>query len=246
VFHVISYLIDLFQHAQAASGVYIFMSVKLLILGLPGSGKSTIARYVIDYIERQKSDCYIARVNDYDILYAMYKADIEGKFSPTGRDGFDVLDPSVCDSALKTMEQEVIRAEQTVNNHAQATFKPMLILIEFARDDYRWAFQQFAPHFLLGAYILFLDARIEICKARIRARVAHPRTPDDHEVSEYIFNTYYDKKSAHVLPANIMADYHIQEQCVKVLDNNGSIDEIRGEIDSFIDAIVKHLPGKIH
>src|SRR6266566_1512781 len=60
------------------------MSMKLFILGLPGSGKSTIARHVIDYVGRQKSDCHTVRVNDYGILYAMYKADTEGKFSPTG------------------------------------------------------------------------------------------------------------------------------------------------------------------
>jgi adenylate kinase family enzyme len=220
------------------------MSVKLFILGLPGSGKSTIARHVIEYVGRQKSDCHIARVNDYDILYAMYKADKEGKFRSAGHDGFDVLDlsdPSMLDSALKTAEQEVNRAEQTTNNHAQDVFKPMLILIEFARDDYSHALIQFTPHFLRGAYFLFLDASIEICKVRIQERVAHPRTPDDHEVSEYIFDTYYDKKSAHVLSANVMADHGIEEQCVKVLDNNGAFDDIRAEVESFVDAIVKHI-----
>src|SRR6266487_2653795 len=132
------------------------MSMKLFILGLPGSGKSTIARHVIDYVGRQKSDCHTVRVNDYGILYAMYKADTEGKFSPTGRDGFDVLDPSVCDSALKTVQQEAHRAGQTINNHVQAVFKPMLILIEFARDDYNHALQQFTPHFYWALIFFFL------------------------------------------------------------------------------------------
>src|SRR5438132_1398191 len=217
------------------------MSVKLFILGLPGSGKSTIARHVTDYVGKQKSDCHTARVNDYAILYAMYKADKEGKFRHTGHDGFDVLDPSMCDSALKIVEHEANKAEQTANNDVQAVFKSMLILIEFARDDYGWAFQQFSSDFLQGAYFLFLDARIEICKARIRERVTRPRTPDDHEVSEYIFNTYYDKKSAHVLSAKIMADHHIEQQCVKVLDNNGAFDDIRGEVESVVDAIVKYI-----
>lgn len=220
------------------------MSVKLFILGLPGSGKSTVARYVIDHVGRQISDYYTARVNDYDILYAMYKADTEGKFRLAGSDGFDVLDSSVCDSALKTLEQEANKAEQIINNHVQAVFKPMLILIEFARDDYKWAFQQFSSGFLQGAYFLFLDARIEICKDRIRERVDHPQTADDHEVSEYIFNTYYDKKSAHVLSADIMADHHIEQHRVKVLDNNGAFDDIRGEVESFVDAIVKHMQAR--
>lgn len=217
--------------------------MKLFILGLPGSGKSTIARHVISYVGKQKSDCHIARINDYDILYAMYKADKEGKFRPTGRDGFDVLDPSMLDTALKTAEQEAKRAEQTTHNHVQAVFKPMLILVEFARNDYSRALQQFSLHFLRGAYFLFLDARIEICKVRVRERVAHPQTKDDHEVSEYIFDSYY-KDSARFLSANIMADHGIEHQRVKALGNNGSFDDIREELDSFADAIVKHFQAR--
>ncbi len=217
------------------------MSVKLFILGLPGSGKSTIARHVIDYVGKQKSDCITERINDYDILYIMYKADKESKFRPAGHDGFDVLDPTIFDIALKIVEQEASGKEQTTNNHVQAIFRPMLILIEFARDDYSQALQQFSPHFLQGAYFLFLDAPIEICKARVRERVAHPHTKDDHEVSDYIFDSYYDKDSAHVLSANVIADHGIEQQCVKVLDNNGAFDDIRGEIENFVDAIVKHI-----
>ncbi len=213
------------------------MSIKLLILGLPGSGKSTIARHVISYVGKQKSDCHIARINDYDILYAMYKADKEGKFRPAGRDGFDVLDHSMLDTALKT-------AEQTTHNHVQAVFKPILILIEFARDNYSQALQQFSPDFLRGAYFLFLDASIDVCKARVKERVAHPQTPDDHEVSDFIFASYYDKDSAHVLSANVIADHGIEQQRVKALDNNGSFDDIRGEVENFVDAIVKRIQAR--
>lgn len=220
------------------------MSMKLFILGLPGSGKSTIARHVIDYVRKQKNNCPTARINDYEILYAMYKADVAGKFRPAGHDGFDVLDPSMLDSALKTAEQEANKAGQTANNEAQAIFKPILMLIEFARDDYNHALQQFSLGFLQDAYFLFLDAHIEICKARIRERVAHPQTPDDHEVSDYIFDSYYDKDSAHALSANVIADHGIEQQHVKVLDNNGAFDDIRDEIESFIDTIVKHLQAR--
>ena len=231
---------------RSAQGVCIFMSVKLFILGLPGSGKSTLARHILDYVGKKKSDCHITRINDYDILYAMYRADKVGKSRPAGRDGFDVLDPSMCDNALRTVEYEATRAEQTINNHVQAVFKPMLILIEFARDDYGRALQQFTPNFLQGAYFLFLDAGIEICKTRVRERVAHPRTKDDHEVSDYIFDSYYNKDSAHILSSNDIGDHGTEQQRVKVLDNNGAFDDIRDEVESFVDAIVKHLPGKIH
>jgi len=222
------------------------MSTKLFILGLPGSGKSTTARHIVDYIEQQKSDCQIVRINDYDILYDMFKADNDSKFRPTEHGGFDVIDHDILDTALKTAEQEAKRSEQPTYNQDHAALKPLLILIEFARDDYRLALQQFSPQFLRGANFLFLDARIDICKARVRERVAHPQTPDDHEVSEYIFDSYYAKDSAHVLPANVMADYYIEKQSVKALDNNGAFDDIRGEVEVFVDTIVKHTSNKIH
>jgi hypothetical protein len=244
VFHGIPYLIVLFQRASIrARGVY-FLPMKLFILGLPGSGKSTIARHVISYVGKQKSDCHIARINDYDILYAMYKADREGKFLPAGRDGFNVIDRSMFDRALKTVEQDAKTAEQTTHNHVQAVFKPLLILIEFARDDYDRAFQQFSPDFFRDAYFLFLDARIDICKARVKERVAHPQTPDDHEVSDFIFASYYDKDSAHVLSANVIADHGIEQQRVKALDNNGSFDDIRGEVENSVDTIVKRIQAR--
>lgn len=244
--------------------------MKLFILGFPGSGKSTTARYIIDYIGKQKSACHTTRINDYDILYAMYQADKEGVFfRPAGHNGFDVIDPSkfdgalktveqkvksvegsdasdysMLDSALKTAEQEANRAERAAGGETQTVFKPLLILIEFARDDYSHALQQFSPGFLQGAYFLFLDAGIEICKARVRERVAHPHTKDDHEVSDYIFDSYYDKKSAHILSSNDIADHGIEQQRVRVLDNNGAFDDIRDEIESFVDTIVKHIQAR--
>jgi len=220
------------------------MSMKLFILGLPGSGKSTAVRHIVDYVGKQKSDCSTKRINDYVILYRMYEADKEGKFRPAEHGGFDILDPSIFDSALKTAEQEAKRAEQTSSNHVQAVFKPILFVFEFARDDYSHAFQQFSPEFLRGAYFLFLNANIKICKARVRERVAHPQTQDDHEVSDYIFDTYYDKDSARVLSANVITDHGIGQQHIKVLDNNGSYDDIRGEIESFVDSIVKRIQAR--
>ena len=63
------------------------MVFKLFILGLPGSGKSAVARYITKYIG--KIGWETVRINDYVILKEMFMADIEHKqFKPTDHGWF--------------------------------------------------------------------------------------------------------------------------------------------------------------
>src|SRR6266581_9014445 len=111
------------------------MTVKLFVLGLPGSGKSTIAREIAKNIDNRGLESI--RINDYVILEQMYHDDIECKqFQPADRGGFDVIDLTVIDTALKKLEQS---AQYLIS------YKPeRVILIEFARNDYRKAFKLFS------------------------------------------------------------------------------------------------------
>src|SRR4051812_9267048 len=102
------------------------MVVKLFILGLPGSGKSSIARYISTYAGDLGWVC--DHLNDYRILQTMYRDDIEGKqFKPAAHGGFDVLDLSVFDKSLETLAYEV----QEYNTQEQK-----MLFIEFSRNDY--------------------------------------------------------------------------------------------------------------
>ncbi len=105
------------------------MAVKLFILGLPGSGKSTVSRYISSYAgDRLWSTTHI---NDFAILYEMFLEDTQGKFKPADAEygGFDVLDLAVFDTALKKLERKV---------RAHISTAPLedVILIEFSRNDY--------------------------------------------------------------------------------------------------------------
>lgn len=140
----------------------------LFILGLPGSGKSTAARYIVDHYKAWST----VRINDYDILYEMSRVDKEGKrFSTTtydGYDGFDVLDHSAFDDALWKLKAIVAKQKRLFAKHK-------LIIIEFARDDYSKALKRFFPEFLedtKDAYFLFIDTDILTCKQRIQDRVS--------------------------------------------------------------------------
>src|SRR5947208_3252305 len=82
------------------------MAVKLFLLGRPGSGKSTAARYIELLAADRKWS--VVSLNDYTFLQEMFRADTQHQqFRPTGSpesDAFDVIDFSVLDRALEKIK----------------------------------------------------------------------------------------------------------------------------------------------
>jgi thymidylate kinase len=111
-------------------------------------------------------------------------------------------------------------------------------LIEFSRNDYQRAFQQFSEAFFQNAYFLYLNVELETCKRRIRERITHPTTPDDHFVSEYIFKAYYNRDNGQYLPSILEREYKLDKERVLVIDNDCSLEEASNRIKPFIDAII--------
>lgn len=197
------------------------MEQNIFVLGLPGSGKSTAARY-IEMLTRDYGQIPDL-LQDYRILYDMFLADKEGiRFSSTlhdGYDGFDVHDFSAFDDALKELVGRLQEKERTSQ-------KNEVNIIEFARDDYCKALELFTPALLTDAFFLFIDAEVETCRRRIKARVANPQTPDDHYVSEYIFEAYYNRDHRQYLTlttACLTENFHIDEKRIKVVDNTNGV-----------------------
>jgi adenylate kinase family enzyme len=203
------------------------MVVKLFILGLPGSGKSSVARYIRTYVGDIGWES--VHLNDYGILQRMYRDDIGGKqFKPAAHGGFDVLDLTVCDIALETLGREV----QNYNTQEQK-----MLLIEFSRNDYRSAFRHFNQGFLQDAYFLYLNTTIDICKDRIKERITNPTTEDDYFVSDYIFKAYYNQDDGQYIPDILVRDFKIENSRVKIINNRCSLQEASKEITPFIDHI---------
>lgn len=204
-------------------------TVKLLILGLPGSGKSSVASIISMYA--RDGQWSTTHISDYDILYEMYQENTSGQFKPADFGGFDVLDLYVFDIALEKLEQKV-------NNHASVTQSEGFLLIEFSRNDYQQAFHQFSEGFLKDAYFLYLSVDVETCKRRIYERTTHPTTPDDHYVSEYIFEAYYNGDNGQCLPSILEREYKLDKERLLVIDNNCSLEEASNRIKPFIDNII--------
>ena len=200
------------------------MVVKLFILGLPGSGKSGAVLHISDFMRGHR--WIVQYFKDYDILYEMYKEDNEGKrFRSTktsGYDGFDVLDFSAPDEALEKLERKVSWRQKPADSEKD------LIIIEFSRVDYCKALNFFASHLDQDAHILFIDADITTCKRRIKNRVDHPKTTDDHYVSEYIFTAYYEQDHrdyANQVAAQLNAQFSIGNENIQVIYNGSTVTE---------------------
>jgi thymidylate kinase len=212
------------------------MSQKLYVLGLPGSGKSTVSRYIVVYIKRYHDDFSATRKCDYDILYMMFEEDTAHKhFFPTEYNGFYVKNPAKYDAALKMLEKEIENYNFAENE---------IVLIEFARSDYLYAFQNFSKSFLLNAYFLFLDVDIEVGMKRVRERVKHPdpTSRDDHFVSKYTFEFYRQKDNTKYLSSvskQLTIKYGIPPTKIKVLDNKGPKRNFWDDVNDIIKTIVR-------
>ena len=206
------------------------MALKLLVFGLPGGGKSTIARYIATYLKDRNWESL--HFSDHVILRDMFLADIEEKqFEPSkllNHEGFNVKDIKVFDIALKKLEF-------IVKIHLLYTKQEEIVLIEFARNDYRWAFQQFSNQFLFDAYFLYLNVDLEICKNRVRERITHKSTDDDFYVSEDIFKSYYYGDDGQSIRQMLTEVYGIDVQRILIIDNNGSLEDSITQVYKFVD-----------
>ncbi|HZU67445.1 MAG TPA: AAA family ATPase [Ktedonobacteraceae bacterium] len=212
------------------------MPIKLFLLGLPGSGKSTVARYITNYVEDRK---WAAKhCGDYPFLYTMFEKDMKHKqFMPAKNGGFDMVDRTVLDIALQQLEQ-------SIREYISKMQSTKIILIEFSRADYQHAFSQFSKAFLQdqNTYFLYLDTELAICKQRIQNRIDNPLFEDDYPVSEYLFEKYYHQDDGQLLPDFLEKTYQIDQQRVKIISNNGPLEAVTGEIEAFLHAMLGKLP----
>jgi adenylate kinase family enzyme len=203
------------------------MGAKVFVLGRPGSGKSTVARHMIELASRRGYQSLF--VQDYDILYKMFLKDSEHeRFRPTDRGGFDVLDYTVLDSALQQMEKEI--------EDVLTLKRTDMVCIEFARNDYRAALNLFSPMFLRNAYFFFIDSDLEFCIRRVQERVTDPPLPDHHFVSEYVMRTYYSNNNWEYMSQQCKKENKHCEEIIAVR-NDGTLSGLLDEVDDFAERI---------
>lgn len=196
--------------------------LNVFLLGRPGCGKSSAAKYVINHMHNRAWSA--ERVIDFNILKKMSQQEQHRlKFRPVPYDGFEVTDSSVLTEALQILNQQLTDCVE------QATTDKIL-LIEFARGNYEEALHYFSPCVLHDAYFLCIDVDLEMCMQRIKQRMIDPVSLDDHYISNATLVQYYTWQK---FPGD-----HMYPGKIEHIDNNGSLEEFTKHIDAFVKKVI--------
>ena len=195
------------------------MAEKLFLLGRPGSGKSTVRRYITKIAQHEIWSPY--PISDTKILQDMCAADREHiHIRPTECGGFEVLDFSILDNALKIIEG---RVEKALERHELD--RPRIAIIEFARRDYVQALSQFAPSFLKDAHFLILESDVDTCMERIYERTKFPMFDDDTNVPANIMTGYYQADPTHETVRQLQETLRLNSHQIQLMRTDGPRDE---------------------
>jgi gluconate kinase len=216
-----------------------YMSIhKLFILGRPGSGKSIVAQLI--HHRLQRDDWLVKHLFDYPLLQKRFQDEIdnnipekEKRFRSRGPEvfhGFDVMDLSAFDDAVKDLVNEVITYSEIADSYEKS-----LLVVEFARKDYRNALSFFGSTLLQDAHFLYIHSPLELCMERIHARVSN-HTEFDHYVSDDIMQNYYRYDDwlgwcqfyFKFLSGSGVRFYRYQ------MTNNGSFEQLVKAVDDFL------------
>src|SRR6266581_7233693 len=222
------------------------MTVKVFVLGRPGSGKTTAVRHIQELVASKGHTA--RRFKDYDILYKMYEEDCEvggNNFRAASEEcgGFDILNYKMFDIALKRLEASV---EEYLASEENASIKSReIITIEFARNNHFDSLEVFDAEFLADAYFIFLNAEMETCKKRIHDRVTYPPRPDYHFVSDYIMDAYYSQENWNYILNTFLKHAGFNDKAI-IYQNDGSLPGLRSKLADFIEKIfAKEFPSSI-
>jgi len=198
------------------------MTVKIFLLGRPGSGKSTTAKYIGD-AALKKNAWTFSRFNDHPILEQMLRSG-DKRIALDGA-GFIVTDDTAFEDALKQLNV-------AVNEHLQLVQQDEVVVVEFARSNYVQAMKQFSKHVVSDAYFICINTDIAICVSRTAKRANSHVDKDDHPISEEAMNTHYGYQQ---FPSkNDVNDMWI-------LDNQGDWEDFLNEVDPVINRILKRV-----
>jgi adenylate kinase family enzyme len=208
-------------------------TVKVFILGRPGTGKSTAARRMAQLLRGHRWST--EHIDDYGILYWMYRNDRKGRFRPASTilDGFEIVDAAVRDEALAILRHRVDFALTKVLDRTK------LVIIEFARSEYRAALEQFGEDFLKESYFLFLNSPLDECMKRIEHRAQHPIYEGDRFISRKTMESFYSSDDIPATRAMLKTRYGRDVRHTRVIYNLSSEEVFLSEVYLFVERVLR-------
>lgn len=195
------------------------MAEKLFLLGRPGSGKSTVRRYITKIAQHELWSPYT--ISDYEILHDMCAADREhNDIRPTEFEGFEVINFSILDTALQIIER---RVERVLERHKLDW--PRITIIEFARSNYVQALSNFNPAFLKDAHFLILESGVNTCMERIYKRTRCHEFADDMYVPGNIMEGYYQVDATQETALQIQEALGLSSHRIQLMRTDGPREE---------------------
>lgn len=195
------------------------MTEKLFLLGRPGSGKSTVRRYITKIAQHEFWSPY--SIGDYKILQRICAADRSHTLiMPAELGGFEVRDFSVLDTALHIIER---RVEKALERHELDW--PRIAIIEFARSNYVQALSQFDPAFLKDAHFLMLESDVDTCMSRICKRSKCREFYDDAPIPDNIMKGYYQANATQETVRQLQEAFGIDDRRIQLMRTDGPHDE---------------------
>ena len=210
------------------------MVANVFVLGRSGSGKSTAIRHMIKLASRRG---YLAKYRrDYPILREMYNNDVEHKrFVPAPFKGFDVTDFNVLDEALEQLEGQIQKVEQETSGQKE------IIFIEFARNDYYHALNNFDAEILQKAYFLFIESDLETCIERIHQRCSDSSLEEDcHFVSDFIMKSYFSTDNWLFTTQTLLSETQAHQR-IQEVTNDGSLEEFHKQVSNFAETVFQEF-----
>jgi adenylate kinase family enzyme len=156
----------------------------IFLLGRPGCGKSTAYKALTPKLEAAGVASDFERVDDFPKLWNLFQTDTEFRRCRRTEDGdYKVTDDTVWDDVLAELGKD-----------AEARSSPgKIIFIEFARDSYIRALENFPSRVIAEAVLVYIACSFDMCWERIikRHEAAVAEGTDDHYVArEEMEKTY--------------------------------------------------------
>ena len=199
------------------------------MLGRPGSGKSAIYRTLERRLREEGLAQEVIRIDDFPVLQKLLDEDVEFKRHYRKEGGFVVTDFTILDDVLKEINRKLHELERPGK----------IIFVEFARDKYTRALENFDREVLGRSLILYIYCPFEVCVERNvrRFREAGSKSVDDHIAPTDIMKRYYkyDDYGEFYLKSEDELKKRAPASIVVVRNDVGGIDRLKLELEKAIE-----------